>query len=153
MENSKAVMYVNFLLRRFIVYMENMRVSSTRWSESHTTHTINLLFSLRNMTAKVVIPVLKRTPSHEDVQGSTCIAPHILNLGTRRRCVISFTLQLFHPLGKSSWYPPTGGCTGHGASLDMVKIKISDPVGNWTLNSWLSIQPVAQSQCGSSAMG
>jgi hypothetical protein len=37
--------------------------------------------------------------------GSGGIAPRILDLGTRWRCVVSFTLRPLFPQGKSSWYP------------------------------------------------
>jgi hypothetical protein len=37
--------------------------------------------------------------------GSGCIAPHILDLSTRWRWVVSFTSQPLYPQGKSPWYP------------------------------------------------
>jgi hypothetical protein len=37
--------------------------------------------------------------------GSRGIAPCILDLGTRWRCVISFMPQLLYYQGKSPWYP------------------------------------------------
>jgi hypothetical protein len=37
--------------------------------------------------------------------GSGGIAPHILDLGTRCRWVISFTPRPLYPQGKSPWYP------------------------------------------------
>jgi hypothetical protein len=33
------------------------------------------------------------------------IAPRILDLGTRCRWVVSFTIRLLYPQGKSPWYP------------------------------------------------
>jgi hypothetical protein len=37
--------------------------------------------------------------------GSEGMAPRVLDLGTRWRCVISFTSRSLYPQGKSSWYP------------------------------------------------
>jgi hypothetical protein len=37
--------------------------------------------------------------------GSRAIAPHILDLGTTWRRVVSFIPQSLYPQGKSSWYP------------------------------------------------
>jgi hypothetical protein len=37
--------------------------------------------------------------------GSGGIDPHILNLGTRWRCLVSFTPRSLYPQGKSPWYP------------------------------------------------
>jgi hypothetical protein len=50
-------------------------------------------------------PVLNWAPRHEDVLGSGSIAPRILDLGTRWRWVVSFTLQPLYPQGKGPWYP------------------------------------------------
>ena len=36
------------------------------------------------------MPALDYAPRNEDVWGNGCIIPHILNLGTRRRSVVSF---------------------------------------------------------------
>jgi len=44
-------------------------------------------------------------PRHEGVLGSGCIAPLIINLGTRWRWVVSFTPRPLYPRGKSPWYP------------------------------------------------
>jgi hypothetical protein len=41
----------------------------------------------------------------EDVLGSGGIAPHIIDLSTRWRCVVSFMPWPLHPQGKSPWYP------------------------------------------------
>jgi hypothetical protein len=45
------------------------------------------------------------SPRHEGVLGSWGIAPRILDLGTRRRRVVSFTLRPLYPQGKCPWYP------------------------------------------------
>jgi hypothetical protein len=37
--------------------------------------------------------------------GSGGIGPRILDLGTRKRWVVSFTLRPLYPRGKSPWYP------------------------------------------------
>jgi hypothetical protein len=52
-----------------------------------------------------VITVLNYAPRHEDLSGSGGIAPRILNLGTRWRRVVSFTLRPIYPQGRSSRYP------------------------------------------------
>jgi hypothetical protein len=41
---------------------------------------------------------------HDDVWGSGCIDPRILDLGTSWRWVITFTPQLLYSRGKSLWY-------------------------------------------------
>jgi hypothetical protein len=48
-----------------------------------------------------VASVLNQVPRHEDVWGSGGIAPHIPNLGTRLRWLISFTPRSLHPPGKT----------------------------------------------------
>jgi hypothetical protein len=47
------------------------------------------------------VPVL--TKHH--AMGSGGIAPRILNLGTRWRCVVRFMPRLLYPQGKNPWYP------------------------------------------------
>jgi hypothetical protein len=37
--------------------------------------------------------------------GNGCIAPRILDLGTRWRLVVSLTLRPLYSQGKSNWYP------------------------------------------------
>jgi hypothetical protein len=44
-------------------------------------------------------------PRHEGVLGSGGIAPHIHDLGTRWRWVVSFTPLPLYPQGNSPWYP------------------------------------------------
>jgi hypothetical protein len=44
-------------------------------------------------------------PHHEGVLGSGGIAPRILDLGTKWRWLVSFTLRPLYPQGKSPWYP------------------------------------------------
>jgi hypothetical protein len=53
------------------------------------------------------VPVLFLTEHHalKEYWGSGSIAPYILDLNIRWRCVISFTSWLLHPQGKSPWYP------------------------------------------------
>jgi hypothetical protein len=43
--------------------------------------------------------------SHKLISESQGIAPRILDLGTRRRWVVSFTPRPLYPQGKSPWYP------------------------------------------------
>jgi len=50
-----------------------------------------------------VVPVLKLIPRHEDVLWIGGIAPRILNLGTRWRWVVSFTLRPLCSRGKNPW--------------------------------------------------
>jgi hypothetical protein len=38
-------------------------------------------------------------------EGSGVIAPRILDLGSRRRWVVSFTPRPLYPQGKNPWYP------------------------------------------------
>jgi len=54
-----------------------------------------------------VVPVLffSRAPRQKGVLGNGSIAPPILDLGTRRRLVVSFTPRPIYPHGKSLWYP------------------------------------------------
>jgi hypothetical protein len=44
-------------------------------------------------------------PCREGVLGSEDIAPRLLNLGTRWRRLISFTLRPLYPQGNRLWYP------------------------------------------------
>jgi len=48
--------------------------------------------------------VLNKGPCHQDILGSGGIAPHILDLSTRWRRVVSFTPQQLYPQGKSPRY-------------------------------------------------
>jgi len=53
--------------------------------------------------------------------GSGGIAPCILDLGSRWRWVVSFTLRLLYPQGKSPWYPLVRRLGGPpSATLDTV---------------------------------
>jgi hypothetical protein len=42
---------------------------------------------------------------HEGIWGSGCIDPHIIDLGTSWRWVVSFMPLPIYPRGKSPWYP------------------------------------------------
>jgi hypothetical protein len=53
--------------------------------------------------------------------GSEGIAPHILDLGTRWKWVVSFTSQPLYSRGKSCGIHWTGGLVGPRASLDAVE--------------------------------
>jgi hypothetical protein len=60
--------------------------------------------------------------------GSRCITPHILDLITRWRWVVSFTPRPLYPQGKSSGTHWIGDWVGPRAVLDtVVKRKISSP--------------------------
>jgi hypothetical protein len=66
--------------------------------------------TVKNIRKKVkgkgnVVPVLNQAPLHEDVLGSGGTAPRILDLGTRRRWVVSFTPRPLYLQGESPWYP------------------------------------------------
>jgi hypothetical protein len=74
-------------------------------------------FSVGFMKGCKVVPVLNEAPRHEYIHclikhhamkaywGSGGIAPHILDLGTRWRWVVSFTLRPLYPQGKRPSYP------------------------------------------------
>jgi hypothetical protein len=49
----------------------------------------------------IFVPVFNRASHHEDVLRNGGIAPHILNLGTRWRWVVSFMLSSLYLRGKS----------------------------------------------------
>jgi hypothetical protein len=68
--------------------------------------------------------------------------PHISDLGTRWRQVVSFTPWLLYPQGKSPDTHWKGGWVGPRASLDAV-VKRKIPSLWWDLNP-LIIQPIAQ---------
>jgi len=54
--------------------------------------------------------------------------PHILDLGTRRRWVVSFTHQLLYSQGKTPWHTLDGMWVGLRAGLDMMlQRKIPSP--------------------------
>jgi hypothetical protein len=76
--------------------------------------------------------------------GSGGIAPHILDLSTRWRLVVSFMPQLLYPQGKSPWYPLDRRLVGSRVILDaVVKRKIPSP--HWESNPrTLTVKPVAQ---------
>jgi hypothetical protein len=60
--------------------------------------------------------------------GSGCIAPRILELVTKWRLVVSFTLRPLYLQGKSPWYHWVGGWVGPRAILaTVVKRKILSP--------------------------
>jgi hypothetical protein len=60
---------------------------------------------------------------------SGCIEPCSLDLGTRRRWVVSFTIRSLHPRERAPGTHWTGGCVDPRAGLDAVKRKISCPCG------------------------
>jgi hypothetical protein len=60
-------------------------------------------------------------------QGSGGIAPHILDLGTRWRRVVSFTLRPLYPQVKSPRYPLGGWVDPRGGLNTVVKRKIPSP--------------------------
>jgi hypothetical protein len=60
--------------------------------------------------------------------GSGGIAPRILDLGTRRRWVVSFTPRPFYSQGKNPWYPLDRRLGAPSAVLDaVVKREIPSP--------------------------
>jgi hypothetical protein len=50
-------------------------------------------------------PCFNWAPRHDGILGSGGIAPNILDLGTRWRWVVSFTLRSLYPQGKIPWCP------------------------------------------------
>jgi hypothetical protein len=52
-------------------------------------------------------------PLHEGRLGSGRIAPRIIDLGTRLRWVVSFTIRPLYPQGKTPWYPLDRRLGGH----------------------------------------
>jgi hypothetical protein len=54
---------------------------------------------------KLLCFFFNQRPHHESVLESGSVAPRILNLGTRWRWMVSFTLRLLYPQGESRWYP------------------------------------------------
>jgi hypothetical protein len=55
-------------------------------------------------------------------------APHILDLGTKWRWVVSFTPRPLYPLGKSAWHPLDRRLCEPQSLLDaVVKRKIPSP--------------------------
>jgi hypothetical protein len=72
------------------------------------------------------------------------IVPHLLDLGTRWKWVVSFTSQPLYPQRKSPGTHWIGGWVGPRAVLDMVvKRKIPSPHWEWNRRT-LIVQPVAQ---------
>jgi hypothetical protein len=75
-------------------------------------------------------PVLNSAPRHEDPRRNRGIAPCILNLGTRRKCVANITPRPLYSPGKCPRYPNwIAGCMGHRDALNAVakRKKISPP--------------------------
>jgi hypothetical protein len=54
----------------------------------------------RHKKGKLFLCLTKQAPLHEDVRGSGCIAPHILNLDNIWRWVVSFTTRPQYPLDR-----------------------------------------------------
>jgi hypothetical protein len=76
--------------------------------------------------------------------GSGGIATHILDLGTRWRWVVSFTIRQLYPQKKVPGTHWIGGWVGPRAVLDMV-VKRKIPIHRWESNPRTPIvQPVAQ---------
>jgi hypothetical protein len=74
------------------------------------THTVSMTPPCsRAIQAKgEIVPVLNYIPRHEEIWRSGDVTPHILNLGTRRRRVISFTPGERAPVPtgqKAVWVP------------------------------------------------
>jgi hypothetical protein len=63
------------------------------------------LYCLPDKVKVKLFPCFKRAPHHEGILGSGGIAPHILDLGTRCRWVVSFTPWPLYSHGNSPWYP------------------------------------------------
>jgi hypothetical protein len=63
---------------------------------------------------------LNWAPRHEDVLGSEGISPGILDLGTRRRWIVSFTPRPLYPGERTSGTQWIGGLVGPRAGLDTV---------------------------------
>jgi hypothetical protein len=71
---------------------------------------------------------------HEDVLGNGGVAPHILDLGSRWRWVVSFTPRPLNPRERAPFTHWIGGWVGPGAGLvALVKKKIPDPC--WVSNT------------------
>jgi hypothetical protein len=82
-------------------------------------------------------------PHHEGVFRSQCIAPRILDLGTRWRWMSSFTPRRLYPQGKSPWYSlgrTLGGPQSRSGQGDEEKNFQTLPALEHPI-----IQPVAQS--------
>jgi hypothetical protein len=78
---------------------------------------------------------------HEGVRGSGYIDPHLPNLGTRWRWVVSFTPRVLYPRGWSPRYPLGGPWNPSGRRGEE---KILDPTG--TLNSDTSVAQLVASR-------
>jgi hypothetical protein len=82
-----------------------------------------------------VVPAIFLTEHHsmKVYWGSGGIAPRILDLGTKRRWVVSFTPRLLYPRERTSRSHCRGGWVGPTAGLDaVVKKKIPSPYRTWT---------------------
>jgi hypothetical protein len=89
------------------------------------------------------VPVLNEAPFREDVLGVGGMAPRILDLGTRRRWVVSFTPRPLYLQKKSPWYPLDRRLGVLIDCLDAVE-KRKIPSHRRESNSWTYIvQPVA----------
>jgi len=85
-------------------------------------------------------PVLKEALHHLDIWICGGIAPHMLNLGTRWRWVVTFIPWQLYPHGKSSQYPLNGRLGGpQRVWMHWQREKIPVPVRNLML----VIQPIA----------
>jgi hypothetical protein len=69
--------------------------------------TLNIIYHLLKLkaTVKLSLCAINYALNHEGVRRSGCIDPHFLALGSSWRWVVSFTLRVLYPWGKSPRYP------------------------------------------------
>jgi hypothetical protein len=72
--------------------------------------TVRIIYGLDELASKKIrvklsLCLTNSELRHEDVWGSGCIDPRILDLGTSRRWVVSSTPRQLYPWGMSPWYP------------------------------------------------
>jgi hypothetical protein len=77
--------------------------------------------------------LLNKAPHYEGILGSGCEGPHILNIRTRWRCVVSFMPQPLYLWCKSPSPHWIGGWVGPRACLNMM-VKIKSPIISPTRN-------------------
>jgi hypothetical protein len=72
------------------------------------TETSNFMMNIVSKGKGKVFPLLNEAPRHEDVLEGGVTAPCILDFGTRRRWVVTFTLLPLYPQGKRPRQPLGG---------------------------------------------
>lgn len=85
-------------------------------------------------------------PLHEDIRGSGSKAPVFLKLGTRWKCIISFTPRPLYPRVRVPSTHRIGDWIGHRAGLDRLQNRTNSDQCLESNHGFSAILPVAQAE-------